>query len=332
MSNKLKYNPTGTEPNSLFKGNWAIDTSLNNTGGGPSSETGLYNGVEVPVAGYVVYYENKAFTANNETELLEYIGAIGGDSSNIEAALEWAAGQEGIVILNSNLNQIVTEDLQFGFDIDSMFMFRDGAASAKEFSSNRHQMVINPAYNSISSMSNDVPELNQMAELTICVLLEKIGTSTGYANHPLNKWNSTGTQTASFVLYHFGNYNNNDDDGYLGFYANRGTTESSSWGGIMNRYNRMNVGDITYIQLAYSQSGGDSTLHINGELYATYPYKGILSPTVSPESGFGRPMNISLPGGHSTSKVHSALVYNRRLTEEELLINYQSVQNRINIA
>ena len=100
----------------------------------------------------------------------------------------------------------------------------------------------------------------------------------------------------------------------------------------MHRYSRMNVGDITYIQLAYGQAGGDSTLHINGELHATYPYAGILSPTVSPESGLGRPMNISLPGGHSTSKVHSALVYNRRLTEEELLINYQSVQNRINIA
>ena len=116
MANKVKYNPTGTEANSLFKGSWAIDTSAANTGGGPSEETGFYNGVEVPEAGYVVYYENKAFTANNETELLEYIGTIGGDSSNIETALEWARLQDSIYISNRTIEALPTEGLKLYLD------------------------------------------------------------------------------------------------------------------------------------------------------------------------------------------------------------------------
>jgi hypothetical protein len=331
MPNLFKHNATGTESDSLFKGDWAIN--LKEHGGGPTGTTGFYNGIDIPTGGYAIYGPgNHVRIANNSTELLFLVGKLGGDNSNLDNALFWAAGQEDVVILNSNFNRISTEGLQFGFDIDNMFVFRDSFASAKEFSPNKHGMVINPSYDSTSRMESDVSELNQMSELTICLLLEKIGSYTGYANHPLNKWNNASTKTASFVVYHFGDYLNNGDDGYIGFYANRGTAESSSWGGIMHRYNRMNVGDITYIQLAYGQSGGESTLHINGELYATYPYVGILSPTVSPESGFGRPMNISLPGGHTSSKVHNCLVYNRRLTEEELMINYQSVQNRINIA
>ena len=38
MANKFKYNKTGNETNSIFKGNWAIDTSEPNSGGGPSND------------------------------------------------------------------------------------------------------------------------------------------------------------------------------------------------------------------------------------------------------------------------------------------------------
>ena len=48
MPNKFKYNKTGTEIDSLFKGNWAIDTTAPNSGGGPSATTGLYHGATIP--------------------------------------------------------------------------------------------------------------------------------------------------------------------------------------------------------------------------------------------------------------------------------------------
>ena len=48
MANKFKYNKTGAEANSIFKGNWAIDNTPVNSGGGPSSVTSFYHGANQP--------------------------------------------------------------------------------------------------------------------------------------------------------------------------------------------------------------------------------------------------------------------------------------------
>ncbi len=48
MPNKFKYGKTGTEANSVIKGSWAIGTTPNNIGDGPTSSTGFYNGTDIP--------------------------------------------------------------------------------------------------------------------------------------------------------------------------------------------------------------------------------------------------------------------------------------------
>lgn len=116
MPNKIKQNKTGTESNSLFKGIWAIDTTSPNTGGGPSSTTGFYNGADAPVGGYLVYYDGTVFTANNDTQLLEYINTIGGDSSSVPNALEWARLQDSIYISNRTVEALPTEGLKLYLD------------------------------------------------------------------------------------------------------------------------------------------------------------------------------------------------------------------------
>ena len=102
--------------NNLSKGNWEIDITDLNTGGGPSSYTGLYNGSTVPTGGYAVYYNNTVFTAYNDTELLDYIGTIGGNRSSVEDALTWASTQNSILILDDQFENIVTDDLVLNLD------------------------------------------------------------------------------------------------------------------------------------------------------------------------------------------------------------------------
>ena len=94
MANKFKYNKTGNETNSIFKGNWAIDTTEPNSGGGPSNETGLYHGASIPNNGYTVYSSNGVFTANTDAELLGKVRNLGGDWGSIPAALSWAENQQ----------------------------------------------------------------------------------------------------------------------------------------------------------------------------------------------------------------------------------------------
>ena len=54
---------------------------------------------------------------------------------------------------------------------------------------------------------------NNVSQITIQLWIEKVGTGTGYANHPVNKWNSGYNVNASFILYHFENYQGNGQDG-----------------------------------------------------------------------------------------------------------------------
>ena len=111
MPNKVKHNPTGTEADSLFKGDWAINTSASNIGGGPSSTTRVYNGVTIPEGGWSVYFNGTVFTANNDTELLEYINTIGGDSSSLENSLVWAAQTNEVYVTNLQITDRVTDGL-----------------------------------------------------------------------------------------------------------------------------------------------------------------------------------------------------------------------------
>ena len=111
MANKVKYNPTGAESDSLFKGDWAINTSASNIGGGPSSTTRVYNGVTIPEGGWSVYFNGTVFTANNDTELLEYINTIGGDSSSLENSLVWAAQTNEVYVTNLQITDRVTDGL-----------------------------------------------------------------------------------------------------------------------------------------------------------------------------------------------------------------------------
>jgi hypothetical protein len=125
MANKFKYNKTGAEANSIFKGNWAIDTTLVNTGGGPSSVTSFYHGASVPAGGYSVYNNGTVFTATNDTQLLGKVAQLGGDTGSVNAALQWLKSQANCVVLNKDFPNIVTDNLSLHLDPSNISSFVD---------------------------------------------------------------------------------------------------------------------------------------------------------------------------------------------------------------
>lgn len=111
MPNKFKLNPIGTEANSLFKGNWAIDTSPNNTGGGPSTTTGFYNGAEIPAGGWAIYTPARTvFKAATSTQLLEYVASLSGNAASVDSAIIWLSAN-GYLVQDAELKQTLTEGL-----------------------------------------------------------------------------------------------------------------------------------------------------------------------------------------------------------------------------
>lgn len=125
MPNKFKYNKTGTEANSLFKGKWAIDTTPANSGGGPSSITGFYNGGDIPLGGYAIYGSAGVFIANNDEELLGGINKLGANMGSASEALTWIAGQTDYVVLNKSFDNIVTNGLVLNLDANHVSSFVD---------------------------------------------------------------------------------------------------------------------------------------------------------------------------------------------------------------
>jgi hypothetical protein len=126
MPNKFKYNKTGSEANSIFKGSWAIDTTANNIGDGPSSATSFYNGAEIPAGGYTIYNAGKVFAANNDLQLLGKLNSIGANSGSASAALTWAAGQASTTVLNQPIENIVTSGLVLNLDPAYVSSFVNG--------------------------------------------------------------------------------------------------------------------------------------------------------------------------------------------------------------
>jgi hypothetical protein len=125
MANKFKYNKTGAEANSIFKGNWAIDNTPVNSGGGPSSVTSFYHGANVPAGGYSIYNNGTVFTAASDTQLLGKVAQLGGDTGSVNAALQWLSTQSNCVVLNKDFENIVTDGLILNLDASYLSSYVD---------------------------------------------------------------------------------------------------------------------------------------------------------------------------------------------------------------
>jgi len=156
---------------------------------------------------------------------------------------------------------------------------------------------------------------NNITNITISLLLEKTGTGTGYANHPVNKWGGT-LETTSFILYHFENYQSNNQDGVLGWLAGAGNVWQyvSPYG-----FGVMVTGNIWNVVLQYNSSLGGQAW-INGVKAGGRTGSGILG-----NGGSSSDIGIYGPDGSVTSKVHQLMFYNRELSDTEIVNNYNAI-------
>ena len=159
---------------------------------------------------------------------------------------------------------------------------------------------------------------NNITAITIQIFLEKMGTSTNYASHPVNKWN-TGTGNASFVLYHFGNYLGNGQDGNFSFYY----TCDTYWNG--QYVTTLVTNQKAHIILQYNSTTGGQ-VWCNGSKVGGRANTGTL--------GVGGSSALLIPAGPQSdglAKVHNIGFYNRELTDNEISQNYNALKSRYGI-
>ena len=119
MSNTIKYS-TGSETLALKKGNFYIGTG--DVGKGPSSSTGYFDGVSPVSGGYVIYVRNSAgknliYGASNDSQLILITNRIAGDSyTTVNECLVYFAGQTDKICVNRDYEGIVTNGLVLNLD------------------------------------------------------------------------------------------------------------------------------------------------------------------------------------------------------------------------
>ncbi|MDA9262852.1 LamG domain-containing protein [bacterium] len=125
MPNKFKHNPTGKELDSLFIGQWAINNSAQHIGGGPSSNTALFTGADIPEGSWALYHEGSVFVTASEDDLIGRANELGASALGINDALEWASTHEEVVILNKDYENIATDGLVLNLDANHVASFVD---------------------------------------------------------------------------------------------------------------------------------------------------------------------------------------------------------------
>jgi hypothetical protein len=105
MSNPIKYS-TGSETLALKKGNFYIGTG--DVGKGPTSSTGYYNGITPPSGGYTIYLNKETggpsiYTVSNDTQLISLTNSIAGQSyTGVQQCFDYFYGQTDKVLVNQD--------------------------------------------------------------------------------------------------------------------------------------------------------------------------------------------------------------------------------------
>lgn len=152
--------------------------------------------------------------------------------------------------------------------------------------------------------------------ITINVIIHKIATPVGYAEHPINKW--TDTTDASFVLYHFGDTSGAFFPNRFLWYANVG----GAWVGISANYLAEN-GKKYFITLQYNDTTGGQ-LWVNGAKIGTRYGLG-------PRGNSTASLKVYGPVGSAASKVESCYIWDRELSDLEIRTNFEAIRSRYGI-
>jgi hypothetical protein len=319
MPNAIKYK-TGNLTGSLQKGNVALGVSGSL---GPTATTGFYS-MPTPSSGKFMVSKVSIsgvpsfYAPQNNSEIIRLAqqeGATGANISSPTAAVQWMATQPNLLISNYEYPTIVTNGLVMAFD--STY---SGSYPA-EGGTTMYDLMSNNSYS--DTIFGNQSWANNISNLTICLLLTKTSTGTGYANHPINKWNTAYNVNASFILYHFENYQGNNQDGVLGWY---GCGTNSGWANIGSYgFTTLTVGQTKWVALQYNSTQGGQAWVNGNQSGGRSGNNGNLGSTTSTTYD----MQVYIPSQIGTGYVSHILFYNRELTDAEMIQNYNAVSSRV---
>ena len=322
MSNPLKYS-TSTPSNALRKGNVAV--GVNGIEYGPTISTNWYSGV-LPTSGNYVIYKTSAtgdpdiFAPQSDDELYKFVIMQGGNSSNttsVGAALAWIATQSDLLAVNNPFSNIVTDGLVLNVDANAVGSYPTTGTPWYDLSGdgNNGTLTNGPTFNTngwfdFDGVDDYVTSPNNV--LAIPQSFTLVETSKGLLNSQNAGQNVYGTGWSSRVAFRHST-GNNPITGLLVIRADNSTSVQ-----VANGTNHL---DGKWHQLVATLDGDVSPevlkIYLDGklEVQGTIPDHSTQSPPVILGAWSGG-------YGFFNGSQGSAKIYNKALSESEVLQNY----------
>jgi hypothetical protein len=328
MANPIKYS-TGSETLALKKGNFYIGTGA--VGKGPTSETGYYNGITPPSGGYTIYLNKESngpsiYTVSNDTELISLTNSIAGQSyTTVNQCFDYYYGQTDKVLVNqdypADYPYIVMDGLVLNLDagmtqsypgsgtvwtdVNGLGPKNNGTLiNGPTFDSDNGGSIVFDGVDDYALVSGVNPIFGPSATFTVNIWIYtlQIGSRTGiWGKNDAYEFGYISSGVIQFWSPAVGSFNisiNNND--YLNQWKMITATNSSN--GSFVYTNSTQIG-------SNSQLLGDSVFDF-----------GVMSGTFDP------PGNSPLAG-----RVGLIQVYNRALSAQEVLQNYNATKGRFGL-
>jgi hypothetical protein len=203
-------------------------------------------------------------------------------------------------------------------NIDNLKLCFDAQNPKSWDGTNYYDLVTGNNWNNIGNP----PWFNNIGNMTISLVIEWYQMAYGYADHPISKFNAT-LQNASMTFYMFQNYQGNGADGQWAFIAGNGT-----WTGLGSS-GQLTFGAKHHIVLQYGAQYGAQTW-FNGQKNGGLGANGVLGSTYTAGTD---PVNFegSCPTGNGHDKMHHLSIWNRTLSDNEIVFQYNMLKNRYGV-
>lgn len=332
MPNSIKYSTTG-DTFSLRKGN--LYFGVGDVGKGPSSSTLHYQGISPPTNGWTIYADNGGvlttiYCANNDFQLINFTNGFSNQNfSTTTECLNWYNSQSSFACVNRDYETISTNGLVMCVDAGFTASYSTSGSSWYDVSLSGGTATLqnSPTYSSssggiitfskTSSQYATLPNIGSKSVWTCEVWVRFSSSLTGQISSVItNQFNG-----ASSLNFSIGT--NNAPSSYnivAGFF-------DGAWRNTTGFAPTLN----TWYQIAGTYDGSTIRQYVNGSASG-----GTLNYAGTPTSGgqirmMGRWDTLAGSGNYIDGDLAIARIYNRALTDAEILQNFNAQKGRFGL-
>jgi hypothetical protein len=327
MPNAVNYN-VSAQTQALKKGNFWIAT------GDVGKGAGYWNGITPPSNGYTIYLNKSSngpaiYTVSTEAQLTGLTSTIAGQTLRTSGAcLNWFATQTDKMILNKDYGGIVTNGLVLNLDAGFTPSYPTTGTTIYDLSTlgNNGSLVNGPIYDSLNEGSIDLDGSDDYINIpftgsttqnyTFTIIMKCDNMSTGGSEPRQTLFGLSQNGNPAYQQFDLEIWANSG----IGFRGNGNAGEGSNF---------FSYGWSTGPgQYGYANSINSYTVTLNSSGHKTY-VNGVLTTTVS-QNSTANFNSITLGvrgsgGNYWNGKFYHFSVYNRILTDSEILQNYVSI-------